>query len=407
MQDGDGVREHHRPIVARSGARRNALCGDGAGASLAAVRVLVVASPLTGHVLPLVPLALALRDAGAEVVVATAGDGVAVCPPQLSPTDVAPGLRLGPLFGRIMLRHPLLARRELAGRGGTTAVGLLFGALGARTAAGTVALADRWRPDLVVHEPLAPAGVEAAARLDVPAVLVEGNLFDAGRLRDAALAVYAPARGLTAPPPPVETVTTAPPSLVGPREGRPVRFLPWAPDRPFDERYARPGTRPRVLVSRSTVSSPGRDRLMADVAAAAAGTGLDVVLVRPERWVTRRRLPPQVTTADWLPFPRVLPAAAGVVHHGGAGTLLTALAAGTPQLVVRGAGDRRTNADLVAARGAGIAVDPGGVTAAVLERLVGDPGLAGAAREVAAEMAAMPAPAEVVPRLLDLAGAGR
>ena len=32
------------------------------------MRVLVVASPLTGHVLPLVPLALALRDAGAEVV---------------------------------------------------------------------------------------------------------------------------------------------------------------------------------------------------------------------------------------------------------------------------------------------------------------------------------------------------
>ena len=371
------------------------------------MRVLVVASPLTGHVLPMVPLALALRDAGAEVVVATAGDGVAVCPPKLSPTDVAPGLRLGPLFGRIMLRHPRLARRELAGRGGTTAVGLLFGTLGARTADGTVALAERWRPDLVVHEPLAPAGVEAAARLGVPAVLVEGNLFDAGRLRDAALAVYAPARGLTAPPAPVETVTTAPPSLVGPREGRPVRFVPWAPDRPFDERYARPGTRPRVLVSRSTVSSPGRDRLMADVAAAAAGTGLDVVLVRPERWVTRRRLPPQVTTAGWLPFPRVLPAAAAVVHHGGAGTLLTALAAGTPQLVVRGAGDRRTNADLVAERGAGVAIDPGGVTREVLERLVGDPGPAAAAREVAAEMAAMPTPAEVVPRLLDLAGAGR
>jgi UDP:flavonoid glycosyltransferase YjiC (YdhE family) len=371
------------------------------------VRVLVVASPLTGHVLPLVPLALAMRDAGAEVVVATAGDGVAVCPPELSPTDVAPRLRLGPLFGRIMLRHPRLARRELAGRGGTTAVGLLFGALGARTADGVVALADRWRPDLVVHEPLAPAGVEAAARLGVPAVLVEGNLFDAATLRTAALGVHAAARGLGELPAPAETVTTAPPSLVGLREGRPMRFVPWAPDRPFDEGYAVPGARPRVLVSRSTVSSPGRDRLMADVAAAAADTDLDVVLVRPERWVTRRRLPPQVTTADWLPFPRVLPVAAGVVHHGGAGTLLTALAAGVPQLVVRGAGDRRTNADLVAARGAGIAADPGEVSAAHLRRLAGDPELAAAAREVAAEIAAVPAPAEVVPRLLDLAGAGR
>jgi UDP:flavonoid glycosyltransferase YjiC (YdhE family) len=199
-------------------------------------------------------------------------------------------------------------------------------------------------------------------------------------------------------------LTSAPPSLVGPREGRPVRFVPWTPERPVDEELTRPGARPRVLVSRSTVASPGRDRLMTDVAAAAAGTDLDVVLVRPDREVTRRPLPPQVRTTDWLPFPRVLPAAAGIVHHGGAGTLLTALATGVPQLVVRGAGDRRANADLVAARGAGIATEPGQVTAAHLERLVGDPALAADAREVAAEIAAMPAPADVVPGLLSLAG---
>ncbi|PWW24825.1 hypothetical protein JD79_04016 [Geodermatophilus normandii] len=78
-----------------------------------------------------------------------------------------------------------------------------------------------------------------------------------------------------------------------------------------------------------------------------------------------------------------------------------------PQLVVRGAGDRRTNGDLVAARGAGLAVDPGGITTPLLERLVSDPALAAAAGEVAAEMAAemaaMPAPADVVPGLLELA----
>ena len=373
----------------------------GAGGQPDRVRVLVVASPLTGHVLPLVPLALAMRDAGAEVVVATAGDGIAACPPELSPADVAPGLRLGPLFGSLMLRHPLLARRELAGRGGTAAVGLLFGRLGARTARGVVSLAARLRPDLVVYEPLAPAGAEAAARLGVPAVLVEGNLFDAGVLRAAALGVHRRARRLGAVPDPVELVTTAPPSLVGDRAGRPMRFVPWTPERSFDERFTRPGPRPRVLVSRSTVASPGRDRLMSDVAAAAAGTDLDVVLVRPDREVARRPLPDGVSTAGWLPFPRVLPAAAGVVHHGGAGTLLTALASGVPQLVVRGAGDRRTNADLLAARGAGLATDPGEVTAAHLERLAGDPALAAAAREVAAEMAAMPAPAEVAPALLE------
>jgi UDP:flavonoid glycosyltransferase YjiC (YdhE family) len=368
------------------------------------VRVLVVASPLTGHVLPLVPLGRALRDAGHAVTVATAGDGLAACPPGLDPTDVAPGLRLGPLVLRLVARHPRLARREAAGRGGTQAVGLVFGSVSERMADGVVELADHVRPDLVVHEPLAVAGAEAAARRGVPAVLVEGNLFDARELLAAAGATYGPARGLTGLPQPADVLSTAPPSLVGPRSGRPMRFVPEAPERPFDTAYAEPGDRPRLLVSRSTVADPRRDRLMTTAVAAAAGTAWDVVLVRPDRWVTRRRLPPNVRTTDWLPFPEVFRAAAGVVHHGGAGTLLTALAAGLPQLVVRGAGDRRVNADLVAARGAGLAADLGDVRRALLERLVTDPGLRAVAGAVAAEMAAMPHPAEIVPHLAALAG---
>jgi UDP:flavonoid glycosyltransferase YjiC (YdhE family) len=266
---------------------------------------------------------------------------------------------------------------------------------------GVAALAARFRPHLVVHEPLAPAGAEAAARQRVPAVLVEGNLFDAEELLAATLGHYRPAReGF---PRPAEVLTTAPPSLVGPRRGRPMRPVPWAPERPFPPRFAVPGDRPRVLVSRSTVADPRPDRLRRAVAAAAAGTGLDVVLVRPDRRLTRRPLPPEVRTTGWLPFPAVLPAAAGIVHHGGAGTVLAALAAGVPQLVVRGAGDRRTNAELMAARGAGIAVDLGDVTGALLTRLVSDAGLAARAREVSAEIAAMPHPAELVAVLERLA----
>jgi UDP:flavonoid glycosyltransferase YjiC (YdhE family) len=366
------------------------------------MRVLVVASPLTGHVLPLVPIATALRDAGHEVVLATSGDALAACPPGLTPTDVSPGLRLQPVFLRFLARHPRVARTEMAGRAGTRAVGPLFAAVGERMADGVAALAARFGPHLVVHEPLAPAGADAAARQRVPAVLVEGNLVDAGELLAATLAHYRPAReGF---PRPAEILTTAPPSLVGPRRGRPMRPVPCASERPFPPEFAAPGDPPRVLVSRSTVADPRRDRLMRTVAAAAAGSGLDVVLVRPDRWVTRRPLPPDVRTTDWLPFPTVLPAAAGIVHHGGAGTVLTALATGVPQLVVRGAGDRRVNAELVAARAAGIAADLGDLSAALLDRLVGDEGLSAQAREVAAEIAAMPSPAELVPRLTEMAG---
>lgn len=95
--------------------------------------------------------------------------------------------------------------------------------------------------------------------------------------------------------------------------------------------------------------------------------------------------------------------AAGLVHHGGAGTLLTALAAGIPQLVVPGTGDRTVNAELVARHGVGLAVPAAQITAGGLERLATDPALAAAAREVGEEIAAMPAPTELVGEITALA----
>jgi hypothetical protein len=53
----------------------------------------------------------------------------------------------------------------------------------------------------------------------------------------------------------------------------------------------------------------------------------------------------------------------------------------------------------VAARGAGIAANLGDLSPALLHRLVSDGELAARAREVAAEIAAMPHPAELVPAL--------
>jgi UDP:flavonoid glycosyltransferase YjiC (YdhE family) len=109
------------------------------------------------------------------------------------------------------------------------------------------------------------------------------------------------------------------------------------------------------------------------------------------------------TTTDWLPFAAVMPHVGGVVIHGGGGTVMTALAAGVPQVVVPGAGDRTVHAQLVAARGAGLAVRTQDITAATLERLVSDPELARNAGEVAAEIAATPAPADLVEPLAALA----
>lgn len=367
------------------------------------MRALFVANPMVGHVLPLVPLARAFRDAGHEVRFATAAEGVGAAQKAgLAVEDVAPGLNVTRLLLRGLLPHPRLMRREMAGTGGTDAVELMFPRFAERMADRTAALVDEWRPHLVLHEGLAPLGAVVAARRGVPSVLVDALIFDGADLftKVARHLDGLPRRlGVDGIPSPGDVVVAIPPSLAGPRPGRPMRYVPAGDDGEAD--LPTTGTRPVVLVSRSTVADPRPDQTMARVAAAATGADIDVVLVRPDRAVLRRPLPPNVTTTEWLPFADVLPRVAGIVHHGGAGTVMAALAAGVPQVVVPGAGDRTVHARLIAERGAGLAVPASRITGETLARLVTDPGLKAAAEEVAAEIAAMPTPGDLVQPLLD------
>jgi UDP:flavonoid glycosyltransferase YjiC (YdhE family) len=140
---------------------------------------------------------------------------------------------------------------------------------------------------------------------------------------------------------------------------------------------------------------------MERVAAAAARVDADFLLIRPAREFD---VPPNVYTVGWVPIPQLLDRCAAIVHHGGAGTTLAALHAGVPQLVINGAGDRRHNAGLIAARGAGLAADEAEIDADILTRLVADPALSAAAGAVRDEMAAMPPPEALVPWLAALPG---
>jgi UDP:flavonoid glycosyltransferase YjiC (YdhE family) len=198
-------------------------------------------------------------------------------------------------------------------------------------------------------------------------------------------------------------ITIVPPSVAPGRAGWPMRAVAYGGDAALPDGLAsRPG-RPRIAVTRSTVGGPGEGRLMSTVAAAASGVDAEFVLVRPDERVAAARLPANVRTVGWVSVAALLATCAAVVHHGGAGTALAALGAGVPQLVVNGLGDRRHNAALIAARGAGIAVDERDLTAAALTRLVTDPTLVANAIEVRDEMAAMPAPADLVPHLESVA----
>jgi UDP:flavonoid glycosyltransferase YjiC (YdhE family) len=372
------------------------------------VKILVVAAPLLGHVLPLVPLAVALREAGHEVRVACGGGVTEVNTRGLPVDDVAGGLHLGRVTAGVVLRRPGSAVRERGGRAGTAVVGELFGRVNAGLVDAVVDLARRWRPDLVVHEPLAVAGAVAAARLGVPAVLQENSLADgpalvAATLTSPALRAALHHHGLDDLPAPALVLTVAPRSVVGPRAGLPLRAVPPEAGGEAPEWLRRPCYRPRIVVSRSTApGASGADPARA-VAAAAVALDAEVVLVRPRGHAAHRGLAGSVRRTGWVPLDQVLPHATALVHHGGAGSALGALAAGLPQLVVPGAGDRRSTAELLAARGAALAVPVREISTEVLSHLVRDPGLRCAAQEVQREMAGMPAPARLVDALEEVA----
>ena len=88
------------------------------------------------------------------------------------------------------------------------------------------------------------------------------------------------------------------------------------------------------------------------------------------------RLPGQVLAAEYAPFSTLLPRAAALVHHGGIGTCAQALAAGCPQLVLPMGFDQPDNAMRLARLGVAHTVQPdratGARVAAELDRMLLD-----------------------------------
>lgn len=90
-------------------------------------------------------------------------------------------------------------------------------------------------------------------------------------------------------------------------------------------------------------------------------------------------LPSSVIALEYVPFSRVLPHCAALVHHGGIGTLSQALAAGIPQLIMPLAHDQPDNAVRIREQGLGDFLAPAQfqVPAVVrmMDRLLGDGGM--------------------------------
>jgi UDP:flavonoid glycosyltransferase YjiC (YdhE family) len=77
-------------------------------------------------------------------------------------------------------------------------------------------------------------------------------------------------------------------------------------------------------------------------------------------------LPDDIRHFAYLPFSKVLPRAAALVHHGGIGTTAGAIAAGIPQVIRPTAHDQPDTAARVERLGIGVSLPPGKFTAASL-----------------------------------------
>jgi UDP:flavonoid glycosyltransferase YjiC (YdhE family) len=322
------------------------------------MRVLFASLASVGHTYPLIPLAIAARDAGHEVHFAA---GAEVHAP-LAANGLRP-FRPADVFYEIYAED---LEPELA----------------------------RLRPDLVVHEWGVPGAAIAAVRAGIP-----GLWHGFGRMFPSGIGLERPSGGLP-------HLDICPPSLQDEdflaTEARiELRPVPYAdPDSlsTWDDGliYLTFGTAfgtPELL----TTAIEGLARLDARVVVAAGR-------VRPDQLGD---VPGNVRVHSWVPQAELVRHAGLVVHHGGSGTTLGALTAGVPQLVLPQGADQFANAEALSSSGAGLHLPPAELSADTITdhamKLLSHNGHRDAAMAIAREIAAMPSPEEVAHRLPEYA----
>jgi UDP:flavonoid glycosyltransferase YjiC (YdhE family) len=375
------------------------------------VRMLFAAIGAYGHVYPLLPLMQACADAGHEVVLATGEPFLGRLPLTTVPGYLDLGLDAA--VAETRRRHPERTGPDLS-------MAMFADVVSEYAVPALLAECRRSRPDLIVYEAMhAGAGV-VANLLDVPAAafaIALGTGFfsqlhgETVRFRQALWAE----RGRIAPAGDTlladVVISPVPPSL---RDGRPIgAVLPIrsvaydADELPVPGWLSRPADRPRVYLTLGTVSFGAVEVIRRAVEEISA---LDVdllVAVGPEgEPAAVGPTSDNVHVERFVPQAAVLPLVDVVVHHGGTGTVLGALAAGRPQLLLPQGADQFDNAVRLAAVGAARALLPDqwspGAAGAAVGQLLGSGPERRVAEGIADEIAAMPPPADVVPSLLEL-----
>nr|ABO28819.1 glycosyltransferase [Streptomyces sp. Tu1156] len=381
------------------------------------MRILIIPSPVVTHLMPLVPLAWALRAAGHELLVVGQPDVMGVAR-QAGLNAVSFGDR----FGMEDVFHSMLVpgKRPIELWGRLDPAHLehfppVWKDHSDRVLTSYLEFARAYRPDLIVADPMEFNSLAVGGLLGVPVLhhrfgvdAVSEPVRAAARiaLRDSCRAL-----GLDELPDPGIQLDPCPPDLQLPGllTALPIRYVPFngsgeVPSWLREERSSAPGKR-RVVVSLGTrtLALNGVPFMRGLLRAFEGLRDVEAIATIPEAFRDEiGAVPGNVRMTDPVPLHLLVETCDAVVHHGGSGTVLTTVHAGLPHLVLPQMADQFGHADQLVATGAGIMIDDAAgqndpvCLRGALEELLWDPGYAKGAGELREAMREMPAPSEVV-----------
>ena len=369
------------------------------------MRILFAAVGAHGHVYPLLPLATAAARAGHAVAFAT-GEAMFGTLRTAGIEAYKAGMAPGTAFDRAKRGRPVPVPEDQI----PDVVSTVFGDILPRTTFATVKpVIERFGADLVVAEIGNPGAWFAAEYLGVRAMA-----HTYGRVTSNPLTQLIADRtgkvaadiGVTGSVPYLDICPESlqDPDFMASAQRIVLRPVGWSD--PADElpSIALTHTRPLVYVTLSSAEAAdaamlravvdGVSSLPVDVLVSSGSTATEII--EPAENVHLR---------TWVPQSTLMPHVDLLVHHGGAGTMLNAFAAGVPQLVLADPhGAEQGIAETALASGAGDRMAQSDVTASSIRArvdalLASAPARAAAAR-LSEEIAAMPSPEQVV-RILE------
>jgi UDP:flavonoid glycosyltransferase YjiC (YdhE family) len=350
------------------------------------MRVLFTTAPATGHFHPLVPTARALQQAGHEVAFATAesfhpivtASGFQALPAGIDPAAL--GLDVKDMQKRqaAMMKASPAERLEMA-------ITMFVDGLSRRMAPDLLKLCESWRPDLLLRETTEYAAIVVGEKLGIPhaSIQVGGANFSSFRADIFArhMEPFRAEHGLP-PDPELKSVfrylhlSFMPASYFGHSLPPTTHYLRLAV---FDQSGSEGlpawasslGSRPVVYATLGTVFN----KLIHHLGSVAAGLRDEPVdlVITVGRDMDPAQLgpqPPHIHVEKYIPQSLLLPRCDLAIMHGGYNSVMSALYAGLPMIIVPLAADQPMNAQACAQLGVARVVDPEQLTPEVIRQHV-------------------------------------